>query len=338
MPQTDFEDYPMVSFLTDNDTRCWKRIWRQKVPQKLKIFVWRTCVNGLPTTFKLSHRGIHGSSFCPLFDKAIESTAHALLLCDHTKLTWVHWHYCPVEVTSSSRELVDIALDIIEKGSPNDLELFFAVAWSIWWNRNQAIHDDSDTPPSQVWEMANRILGEYKDACSLPALSPAPTPMSWQVPPSSFFKINDDGAASDGGRPSSIRVVIRDCRGFLIAASNKILPAPFSAKITKALALQEGVLLASEMGIFHVIVESDALSIIQAIIEIDLGGELGHIVQNIKDISSSLSWCSFQHLKRSGNRASHEFARAARILSVSQVWKGVCPSFVKRVILEDGGL
>ena len=186
--------------------------------------------------------------------------------------------------------------------------------------------------------MANRILGEYKDACSPPGFSPAPTPTTWQVPPSGFFKINVDGAASDDGRPSSIGVVIRDCQGFLIAASNKILPAPFSAEITEAMALQEGVLLASEMGLSHVIVESDALSIIQAIIASDLGGELGHIVQNIKGISSSFSWCSFQHLKRSGYRAAHEFARAARISGVSQVWKGVCPCFVKHVILEDGGL
>ena len=62
-------------------------------------------------------------------------------------------------------------------------------------------------------------------------------------------------------------------------------------------------LLALELGISHVIVESDALSIIQAINEGVLGGELGHIVQNIKDISSSFSWCSFQHLNRSGNKA-----------------------------------
>ena len=26
----------------------WKRIWSQKVPQKVKIFAWRSCVNGLP--------------------------------------------------------------------------------------------------------------------------------------------------------------------------------------------------------------------------------------------------------------------------------------------------
>ena len=166
------EDGECLSF--DSKTLLWKRIWSQKVPQKLKIFAWRTCVNGLLTMFNLSHRGIHCSSFCPLCDKAIESTAHALFLCDHAKLSWAQWHNCLVEVTSSSSEPIDIALDIIDKGSPSDLELFFAVAWSIWWNHNQVVHEDSGTPPSQVWEMANRFLGEYKDACSLPVFSPAP--------------------------------------------------------------------------------------------------------------------------------------------------------------------
>ena len=183
--------------------------------------------------------------------------------------------------------------------------------------------------------MANRILHEYKDACTLLALSSTPSLTAWQAPPSSFIKINTDGTASDGS-PSYTGVVIRDCCGYLIVASSKLLPSTFSIEVTEALVLQDGVLLALELGISHVIVESNALSIIQAINKGVLGGELGHIVQNIKDISSSFSLCSFQHLNRSGNRAAHELARAARDSGVSQVWKGVCPSFMEHIILKDG--
>ncbi|KAK9984557.1 hypothetical protein SO802_034082 [Lithocarpus litseifolius] len=277
----------------DPRTALWKRIWRLKIPQKLKIFTWRSCVNGLPTMLNLSQRGIHCSGFCPICDKALESTAHALLLCDHAKLTWAHWLNCPFEITSSPRDLVDVALDFNENGSPLDLELFFALAWSIWWNRNQATHENSGINLDQVWERANRLLSEYKNACSLPTLSLAPSPSAWQVPPLGVFKINTDGAASDG-YPSCIGVAIRDYRGSLLAASSKILAAPFSAEITEALVLQEGVLLALDLGISHAIIESDALSIIQAITDGVLGGVVGHIVQNIKDLSSSFSWCSFQ--------------------------------------------
>lgn len=168
----------------------WKRIWHQKVSPKVKIFTWRTCVNGLPTMQSLNHRGIHCSSFCPLCDKAIETIAHVLLHCDYAKLTWASWHNCPVDLTSPSREPVDIALDLIEKGSSHCLKLFFAVAWSIWWNCNQANHKDSSFPPNQIWGMASRILVDYKEACSLPSMQLALPLTNWRAPPSSFFKTN----------------------------------------------------------------------------------------------------------------------------------------------------
>ena len=128
-------------------------------------------------------------------------------------------------------------------------------------------------------------------ALSLP-LSSTPSLTAWQALPSGFIKINTDGTASDGS-PSYTGVVIRDYCGYLIVASSKLLPSTFFIEVTEALVLQDGVLLALELGISHVIVESDALSIIQAINKGVLGGELGHIVQNIKDISSSFSLCSF---------------------------------------------
>ena len=31
-----------------SNSLLWKRIWSQKVPQKIKFFAWRSCVNGLP--------------------------------------------------------------------------------------------------------------------------------------------------------------------------------------------------------------------------------------------------------------------------------------------------
>lgn len=99
----------------------------------------------------------------------------------------------------------------------------------------------------------------------------------------SFIKINVDGTTSDDGRPSSIGVIIRDSQGFSISASSRVLSSPFPTETTEALAIQEGVLLASEMGLSNVILEFDALSIIQAVNEGNVGGEFGHIIQNIRD-------------------------------------------------------
>ena len=173
---------------------------------------------------------------------------------------------------------MDVALDFIVKGSPNDLELFFAVAWSIWWNRNQAIHEDSGSPPFQAWEMASKVMAEYKSACSYSVLPQALPLSNWKAPLLSFFKVNTDATTFDDERKSCIRVVLRGCKGEILAASSKVLPAPFIAEISEAVAVLEGVLLVAKMEVTHAIIESDALSIIQAINDGVFGGELSHIV------------------------------------------------------------
>ena len=107
--------------------------------------------------------------------------------------------------------------------------------------------------------------------------------------------------------------------GEVIAASNKVLPTSYSAEISEALAMQDGVLLATEMEVSHAIFESDALSIILAINGGIHGGELGHIIRNIREVATLFSWCAFKHLKREGNRVAHELAKVAGISGVSQV-------------------
>ena len=105
--------------------------------------------------------------------------------------------------------------------------------------------------------------------------------------------------------------------------------------MTEALTLLHGALFASEMEVSHAIFESDALSLIQSINSGVVGGEIGHILQNIKSIAFSFSWCSFQHLKREGNRVAHELAKNARVTSVSKIWKGVNPIVVEHLLIEE---
>ena len=140
-----------------------------------------------------------------------------------------------------------------------------------------------------------------------------------------------DGAATEDSRNSSIGVIIRDSHDTAIVALNKVLPAPYTVEVTKALALLHGALFALEMEASYAIFESDALSLSQSINSGVVGGEIGHILQNIKSIAFSFSWCSFQHLKREGNRVAHELAKNARVTSVSQIWKGVNPLLIKEL-------
>ena len=183
--------------------------------------------------------------------------------------------------------------------------------------------------------MASGVLAEFKAACSCPMLSQSIPLPKWKAPPTGFFKINTDVAAFEDGRKSCIGVVIRDNMGVVLAASSKVLSASYSAKISEALAMQDGVLLAREMEVSHAIFESDTLSIFQAINGGIHGGELGHIIKNIREVAALFSWCSFKHLKREGNRVTHELAKVARNSGVSQVWKMSFPSLIEHLLIED---
>ena len=59
---------------------------------------------------------------------------------------------------------------------------------------------------------------------------------------------------------------------------SKTLPAQFSMEEVEAIALENGVLLAQEMNLMDIIVESDSLSVVQSI-QKEIYGALGHIIQ-----------------------------------------------------------
>ena len=134
----------------------------------------------------------------------------------------------------------------------------------------------------------------------------------WAAPPPGFHKINVDSVTDEGGGCSYIGVIIRDSSGVAMGALSKVLPASLNAEVTEAFALLHGVLFALEMQISHAIFESNALSIILALSSFEVGGELGHILEDIKSASSSFSHCTFHHLKWDGNRAAHTLAREAK--------------------------
>ena len=61
--------------------RWWKSLWSLKVPSKVKLFVWRTFHDSIPTLFNLGRRGVKVNKFCPQCKESIETPFHALFGC-----------------------------------------------------------------------------------------------------------------------------------------------------------------------------------------------------------------------------------------------------------------
>ncbi|KAL0004281.1 hypothetical protein SO802_011842 [Lithocarpus litseifolius] len=202
----------------------WKRLWLLNLPSKIKIFAWRACVNRLPSKEKMCSRGINTSSECPLCNKEIEFTHHALLHCKFAIQVWSHWPEGLQLIQRNFWSFPDLAMFILTHKTSQDLELFFSVAWAIWYNRNRTIHEGLSASPTQIWQMASCSLEEFSAAAITDLSSPRPALSNhWSPPPPSVFKINVDGASSDLDGTSNIGVIIRDCKGEVIAALCKPL-------------------------------------------------------------------------------------------------------------------
>ena len=123
--------------------RLWKKIWHLNIPSKIKIFAWKTCIDALPTMVNLKMRGIGENGFCPCCGSELESISHSIIRCEMAKRVWDCWDVHFVEDGQELYDVPNVALQILDKRTSRDLELFFSVAWSIWYNRNLVVFEST---------------------------------------------------------------------------------------------------------------------------------------------------------------------------------------------------
>ena len=82
--------------------RFWKRLWRLQIPPKSKHFLWRACLNALPTKANLTHRGISIAGNCALCPYQSETVTHILWACP---LAHNVWSFLPSKVQKLFLEL-----------------------------------------------------------------------------------------------------------------------------------------------------------------------------------------------------------------------------------------
>ena len=292
-------------------------------------------MDGLPTRLNLAKRGLNIEAKCPLCEKALESTSHALIQCDKLGDVWWNWHTCPVNLLGRNINLVDLALEILEAGTPQDLEIFFATAWSIWLNRNKVVHESGGFSPSKIWNITRCTREDYSDAVACCILKQQPPDVGWVAPSPEFYKINVGGATTGERSMSCAGVVIRDCRGLVIAAGSKVLNGAYVAEVTKALVVEEGIHLAKELELLQVIIESDSVVVVDAISASNCNGELGPIVLGSLELLRSFKSWKVRHLKRDYSMATHDLAQVAKATRIFQQWRGSEPPMIQRVLLVD---
>jgi hypothetical protein len=104
--------------------------------------------------------------------------------------------------------------------------------------------------------------------------SGAPAEVKWTAPRPRQLKLNVDASFHDDMAAGATGAVLRDYQGQFVAASTKHIPYVSSASMAEAIAMKEGLLLASRLGCSSLIAESDSLVTIDACKGVKLGGQI----------------------------------------------------------------
>ena len=128
---------------------------------------------------------------------------------------------------------------------------------------------------------------------------------------------------------AGLGAIVRNDKGLVMVAYSQTIPLPTSIETMEVLAVRSVVSLTKELKFDQVIIEGDADVIIRAI---NSGGfsssSFGHIIRDIKLLSSAFHEVSYSHTHRQGNRVAHRLTRMAYNFSPFQIWmEDISPDF-----------
>ncbi|XP_042969143.1 uncharacterized protein LOC122301839 [Carya illinoinensis] len=298
----------------------WTGCWKLQIPNATKIFIWRACLESLPTMLNLSKRKIVDSPICPICCREQESTTHALWECTSAMDVWSQGHIVFQKSSLRKTNFKELFESLYSQCDQSLMEQFSVLARSIWSRRNKMIFEGSFVHPSLLVNQASQSLTDYRTAqenwkTKAQIHSQASV---WSPPPSGVTKINWDAAVDSPNNRIGIGLVARDQVGNVMISkklSISCLPEPLLAE---AIGAFHAVSLAKEMGLTSVICEGDSLQVVNGLnLLSDRGDNVGMFLSDTKSILSSFSLWSMVFVGRSGNHCAHVLAKESLMLAVN---------------------
>lgn len=158
--------------------------------------------------------------------------------------------------------------------------------------------------------------------------------LRWEKPGDGVFKLNVDGTRAANGM-IGVGGVIRDWNGswihgfMLNIGIGEVLQA-------EAWGLFSGLQLAKDLGINHIMVESDSAILIALLHSADMDlHPLGTIIQNCKNMISWFATCSISHIHRERNMTADCLAKRSIEADFGLCRLPDMPEFVAAVLLDD---
>ncbi|KAL4368393.1 hypothetical protein GQ457_05G012340 [Hibiscus cannabinus] len=188
-----------------------------------------------------------------------------------------------------------------------------------------------------VSEYAQIVKGDFHKVCERVG-EPVQCARSkkWIKPGPGQVKINVDGAWLVERRVAAIGVIARDHQGMMIDGCAMQVAGAHSAETVEACTFSTGVRMAIAKGWENVVVEGDAMSIINRLK--DPGQDLSVVAYFLVDTKAALQTHPgfiVQHIARDANRATHSLAHFRFSTIFYFYFDVIMPDAISNIVISD---
>ncbi|XP_025665272.1 uncharacterized protein [Arachis hypogaea] len=158
--------------------------------------------------------------------------------------------------------------------------------------------------------------------------------VTWRAPPNDWLKINMDASFRKSNKKGATATVLRDWQGKFITRSATEIKA-FSSLEAEALALREALIMAKNLQLKKVLLESDNLKLIQSIKSKSHIGEILAYLKDIVHLLKDLPDAGIIWTPREGNHLAHLIATQRAAGTLSSNWSVRLPVIIETQLRRE---
>ena len=129
---------------------------------KIKLLLWKACMDCLPTRTRLRSRGMQLNDACVTCDATPESPMHLFAECNFARECW---RYNASNISPRAMEgFREWLCRLMQEKDNKSMRKIAEVMWGIWGHRNSKLWRGTSQTPQQCVRACYRFLKEWDEA------------------------------------------------------------------------------------------------------------------------------------------------------------------------------
>lgn len=309
----------------------WAWVWKLRVPENLRHFIWQIMHGGLPCNVLRVHRHLTSDSSCQKCGAPQETILHMLRDCPTISNAWERLGF-----TLLPNFFVDDYGNWMQGFASQDRGIVFIVTcWVIWRARNQYVFEDIQW---SIWTILNKIRTHHEAIMSAYGSSSFSRPVrqvQWCPPSGNAVKLNVDGSCIGNPGRSGYGGLLRNANGEWLLGFSGFCGVTTNTT-SELFAIYVGLSLAWRNGYRDIVCETDSMMALNLIKDgVDLFHPHASILANIHKVMAQDWNVELIHTLREGNSCADWLAKNGASADNGVVILNSCPTQLAPLVLAD---